>query len=406
MARRPKSDILPVLSYWVLIGLFLSGCAVPTWLGGKGDDKGGGKGGEKTTQFQVPDPGQPTGLRQVWHQRVGSKPDAHFMHPAQFIVTQEAVYAGTFQGRVLSINPKDGQTQWSVETGATIMGGVAVDGQRVYAGNEQGEVFALERTSGKELWRIRVSTAVDSAPGLADDKLVVLTLDNRAYALDGKTGHRIWVHSTPAESLVVMGSATPVAADGLVFLGYSSGEVFALNSGTGQRVWSDNLRILGGTGELDLMQDVDAAVVLSEQQGPQVTPRRAFVVNHQGRMMACFAATGMRIWERRLSVLRQPLWSKGRLFIADMEGNLVALSGDDGVELWRVRLSDGLLSSPVIFKDRILVADDQSRLFALDPTSGRILGRDRLSGPIVSLPVATDEGLYLLTNSGELSRYE
>ncbi|MBF0628564.1 MAG: PQQ-binding-like beta-propeller repeat protein [Magnetococcales bacterium] len=384
----------------VCMVVFLSGCAAPGWLGGgKGEAKG-------STRFQFPDPGSATGLRMAWKRGIGSAPDKHFVQPGRIAISQDAVFVGTFQGYVTRVARDSGEVAWKTDLGAAIMGGVGVDEMRVYAGTEQGQMVALSRNTGAELWRTRLTTAVDSAPLVVDGKVIFLTLDNHTYALDAQTGDRLWSHSTPAELLVVMGSSTPSAADGLVFVGYSSGEVFALRLRDGKRVWSDNLRVLGGSGELDLIQDVDAAVVFSEDQGPRVTPRRAFMVNHQGRVVACLVANGTRIWEKRLSALQQPLWSMGRLYVADMEGNMVALSADDGVELWRVRLTDGLLTSPVLYKGKILVADNQKHLFSLDPTSGRVTGLETLSGPVSSLPVAAEEGVYWWTNEGDLLRYE
>ncbi|MBF0213361.1 MAG: PQQ-binding-like beta-propeller repeat protein [Magnetococcales bacterium] len=384
----------------VLLAGMLTGCATPTWLGGKGGEE------KETVRFQPPDPGVNTGMRQVWKRSVAGSPDKHFVHPGRLAVSGDSVFVGTFQGQVARVDRKTGDILWKSALGSAVTGGVGLDESRVYAGTEQGVMVALARESGAELWRTRLTTAVDSAPLAVDGKVIFLTLDNRAYALDAATGQRLWMHSTPTEALVVMGSSTPSAADGLAFIGYSSGEVFALRLDDGQRVWSDNLRVLGGSGELDLMQDVDASVVLSEDQGLRVAPRRAFIVNHQGRVMACFAANGRRIWEKRVSAVRQPLWSMGRLFVVDMDGNLIAMGADDGVELWRVRLSDGLLTSPVLYKDQILVADDQRRMFALDPVSGRVMGRETLSGPVLSLPVVTEDGVYWWTNEGDLLRYE
>ncbi|MBF0295758.1 MAG: PQQ-binding-like beta-propeller repeat protein [Magnetococcales bacterium] len=401
---------------WLLLTLFLGGCAsmpgwVPSWMGGK-DEK-------KRTEPVVPrQPVQvaegPTGLQLAWRKsnaslhdwRGGGEPSEHFEQPARFVVTDGEAYVGTFQGRVVKYDLKTGGVAWSVQVGSSVMGGVAVDEERVFAGTEQGEMIALKRSNGELVWRTRVATTVDSAPAVADGKVVFVTLDNRTYALDAVTGKRLWMHSTTAEALVVMGSATPTIADGLVFVGYSSGEVYVLRLADGNRAWSDNLRVLGGSSELDMMQDVDASVVLSGQHGPQVAPRRAFMANHQGRLVAYFAATGSRIWEKKLSVVRQPLWFQGRLFLADLEGNLVAISADDGVELWRAHITDGMLTTPIIFKDKVVVADNKKNLFTLDPASGRLLGRDPVPGAVMSLPMVDDRGLYLWTNSGELLRYE
>ncbi|MBF0428132.1 MAG: PQQ-binding-like beta-propeller repeat protein [Magnetococcales bacterium] len=400
MARVLKKRGLGAYSLGLAL-LFLTGCTTtPTWLGGKSPDE------KQSVRFQAPNPGQETGLHSVWKRSLARSPDKHFFHPSRIAVTANAVYVGTFQGSVVSVDRKQGDILWKADAGTSIMGGVAADDDRVYAGTEQGEMVAWARNTGKELWRTRVSTTVDSAPLVTDGKVIFVTLDNHTYALDALTGERVWMHSTPAEALVVMGSSTPTASDGLVYVGYSSGEVFALHSASGGRSWSDNLRVLSGSGELDMMQDVDASIVLSAQMGAKVARRLAFAVNHQGQVVAYLAANGNRLWERRLSAVRQPLWSMGRLFIADMEGNLLAINAEDGVEMWRVRVSDGLLTSPVLYKDRVLVADNQRNLFSVDPASGRIMGMDRVSGPVLSQPVVTEDALFLWTNEGDLYRYE
>lgn len=386
----------------LLAVLVLNGCSTPTWLGGKGDGKD-----KESTRFHPPDPGTTTGLNPGWRRSIASSAAKHFTQPGRLAVSREALFIGTFQGHVVRVDRKSGEILWKAGVGAAVTGGVSIDDSRVYAGTEQGQMVALEQSTGAEVWRTQMNTSVDSAPLVADGKVIFLTLDNRTHALDAQSGRKLWSHSTPAEQLVVMGSSTPSSADGLVFVGYSSGEVFALRLSDGQKAWSDNLRVVGGgSGELDLIQDVDAAIVFSDDAGPRVAPRRAFAVNHQGRVVAYWATNGTRIWEKRVSAVQQPLWSRGRLFISDMEGHLIALSADDGVEMWRVRLSDGLLSSPVMYKGSILVADNQKRLFALDPVSGRLTGRELLPGPVLSLPVVTEEGVYWWTNDGDLLRYE
>ncbi|GAB0058404.1 Outer membrane protein assembly factor BamB [Candidatus Magnetaquicoccaceae bacterium FCR-1] len=390
------------LACWVsltLMASLLPGCSTPTWLGGKVDEM-------ESHQFRAPDPGKGTGLRLVWKRGVASSPDKHFVHPGRVAKDEDSIYVGTYQGRVARVKRATGDIVWEYSLGSAVMGGVAVDGERVYAGTEQGTVVALSRNTGVEVWRTRMNTAVDSAPLVVDGKVILLTLDNRSHALDATTGQPVWSHSTLAEGLVVMGSSTPTFADGLVFVGYSSGEVFALRSDNGQKAWSDNLRVLGGSSELDLMQDVDASVVFSEVQGPRLGARKAYMVNHQGRLIACQAGTGNRIWEKRLSAVRQPLWSMDRLFVVDLEGYVSAIGADDGIELWRVRLSDGQLTSPVLHKDRLVVADDQERLYTLDPASGRVLGRESLPGAVLSLPVVAADGVYFWTNRGDLLRYE
>ncbi|MBF0623825.1 MAG: outer membrane protein assembly factor BamB [Magnetococcales bacterium] len=374
--------------------LLLTGCSsAGPWFGGKEKPED-----EKVQDYVEPKPGQPVGLKQLWRTGVAGSPDEYFFHPRTIGLTGEAVYMATRDGQVTALSRPEGDTLWETDLDAPVAGGVAVDETRVYVGTLDGDMVALHRADGKPAWRVPVSSSVASAPQVAAGKVIFLTLDNRTYALDAASGERLWVHTTPPESLVVMGAATPTVSGRMVLVGYSSGEVFALALDSGQRIWSTNLTVLGKRSELDLLQDVDAPVVAGEG--------RFYAVNHQGRLVALQPSKGTFLWERSLSAVRRPLLADNRLYVSDVDGSLTALGTEDGIPLWTTRLSDGLLTAPVMYRGRIVVGDSKGRLFAVDPTSGRVLGLDHLGDDLFSDPVVDGNNLFLWTNDGNTYRFE
>lgn len=385
-------------SAFVALGL-LSGCVTNPFGDGESPKAAPGPRPAETIQpFVEPDPGVGVGWKRSWHESVARSPDEHLAHPGQIVIDGPDLFLGTFQGRVVRLSAADGDTVWEREVGATVSGGVAVDAERVFAGTRGGEMVALSRSDGTELWRVQVSTAVASAPRVADGRVVFVTLDNRSYALDVQDGKRLWIHSTMPEALVVMGAAAPTIYRDRVYVGYSSGEVYAISLRDGQPFWAQNLTAQRGRSELDLLQDVDAGIVVGEE--------RIYTVNHQGHAVALQPSSGGRIWEQAFSAVRTPLLHGAQMYISDIDGNLVALSTEDGMELWRTRLSDGLLSAPVLFGDRLAVGDDKGRLFAVEPLSGKVSGLERVKEPILADPVVVGRSLYLWTNEGNLLRYD
>ena len=350
---------------------------------------------------------EPIGLDDKWSEWVAHLPDDHMQHPRRIVVSGQDLFLGTFQGEVVRLERKDGDTVWEAETEDSIVGGVAVDADRVYAGTRSGKMFAFSREDGHKLWQVSVSTSVASAPEVAGDKVIFSTLDNRTYALNSEDGKRLWMHSTTPESLVIMGAATPAVDGNVVYVGYASGEVFALSLEKGTPLWMENLSVLGGRSELERLQDVDAGIVVPNESDASVLGlKKIFTVNHHGYAVAMYPRTGTRIWEHSLSAIRRPLLMYKRLFISDMDGDLVALSAEDGLGLWRTHLSEGLLTAPVALGEHIFVADNFGQLFLLDAASGRVLGLDQIDDTVLADPVVVGNSIFLWTNEGYLLRYD
>lgn len=350
---------------------------------------------------------EPIAIKEVWDSSIAGSPDEHRQHPGGIVVTETDLYVGSYQGDVIRVNREDGDVVWQSSAGDSVVGGVAVDETRVFAGTRNGEMLAFAREDGEELWRVSVSTSVASAPLVAGDTVLFVTLDNRTYALDSKDGTRLWVHSTTPEALVVMGASPPTVNRNMVYVGYATGEVFALSLAEGTPKWKEDLSVLGGRGELDMLQDVDAGIVVPTDTRLSASAlNKLFTVNHRGRAVALYAPSGTKLWEQSISAIRRPLLVKQRLFLADMEGNVVALGTDDGIGLWRTHLSSGLLTAPVRMGENIVVADSQGKLFALDMISGRLLGVESLDQAQLADPVVMDNSLFLWGKKGDLIRYD
>ncbi|MBF0154383.1 MAG: PQQ-binding-like beta-propeller repeat protein [Magnetococcales bacterium] len=393
-ASREISPLIPI-GLWAILALGLSGCtSTGSWF--TGPDK---PSDESLQEYVEPKPGQTVGLHRLWRSGVVGAPDKYLFHSTGVALDDDLYAVGTFQGKVVAMNPTDGAVRWKTDIGAAIAGGVSADAQRLYAGTIRAEMVALDRQDGHELWRTSVATAIASPPRVVKGLVVFLTLDNRTYALDAATGQRRWVHNTTPVPLVVMGSGVPGVTSGAVLVGYSTGEVFALSPTDGKSLWNFNMTMMGGgRSELDLLQGVVAPII--------ATSRVVFAATHQGRVMALQPTTGKPFWERPLSVVRTPLLVEDRLIVSDVEGNLVALRGTDGIPIWKTRLSDALLTAPVMFHERIVVGDSKGRLFAVDPASGQVVGLDRFGEPLFADPQVMGSYLYLWTNDGNAYRFE
>lgn len=355
--------------------------------------------------YVEPKPGQKLPWKKVWSRSLDGEPDDHLIHPRKISYDEESAYVGTYEGHIARVALSDGDVLWRVDLRAPVSGGVTRFGEHIFAGTADGEVFALNRHNGSLVWRQRVSTKVASAPLVQDGLVIFTTLNNRTYALAIEDGERIWTHSSVPVALVVQGASTPTSNGREVFVGYSTGEVFALRLRDGQELWGDNLSRVSGRSELDRLQDVDAEVVIGPD-GIGVRMPQVFSVNHQGYLMALHPTSGSRYWRSRFSAIRKPLLWRNRLFLSDVDGYVVSVGVSDGLEVWRTQVSNGTLTAPTLVNDQIVVADSRGRLVAMDATSGRVTAMNYLGDPVMADPVVADNKLLIWTNDGDLISYQ
>lgn len=389
--RRPAPLFMASLAATLLL---LAGCSSVTSLW----EEVKSTGEERFKGYVEPKPGRSVSLKRTWKSSVTSSTPKYLHHPGVVAVSGGDVFVASQQGDVARVSRTNGDVLWKKDLDTTLGGGVAVSDSLVFVGTLDGEMVALSRSDGSVAWRQGVGAAVASAAAVARDRVVFQTLDNRTHALDLASGRRLWQHATLPETMSLMGAGTPTIAGEFVLVGYSSGELFALNLGDGRKVWSDNLTVLGGRTELELVQDVDAPIV--------VVGNRIYTVSHQGNLVVYAGVNGTRQWERTMSSIRRPLVASGRVFVSDMEGWVYAFDDKSGAPVWRTRVSDGLLTNPLLLNGQILVADHEGRFASLDPNSGQVEGFDHLKENIFSEAVAADGSLFLWTDSGNLWRFQ
>ncbi|MEO5366913.1 MAG: outer membrane protein assembly factor BamB [Magnetococcus sp. WYHC-3] len=389
----------PWLAGLLLLPLLVGCSTVKSWTNSSDDEEKPAVLAPLGDPFVEPDPPGAMPLTRRWDMSVSGAPEKYLVHPPVVEVSDKDIFVATQDGHVARVNADTGQQVWMVDVASAIRGGVAADETRVYVGTADAELVALERGSGSELWRVPLSSLASSAPVVAGSRVLIMTLDNRTYAFNSADGVRLWSHQTVPESLVVMGAPAPTVSRDAVFVGYSSGEVFGLNLADGKPVWRENLTVIGGRTELDLLQDVDGRIVIGDRLG--------YAVNHKGRLVAFDPARGQRIWEREVSSIRTPWWTPRRLFVSDMDGYVQAFNSQEGLPLWKTRVSDSLLTAPVVVGDHLYVADDKGRFAVLDPESGALVSMVRLGEPVLADPRPGPAGsLYLWTHEGDLMKFQ
>ena len=169
-------------------------------------------------------------------------------------------------------------------------------------------------------------------------------------------------------------TASPVVADGKIFVLDSLVDVSAYDAKSGDRLWRVNLT----------PDDEDEEEGFGG--GVAYDGGRVFVSTGFGFVSALDAKTGKEVWRRSAAVpfRAAPVVNGGRVFVATQENQLMALAADDGRVLWDHRgiaESAGILgsNSVAVSGDVVVVPYTSGELFALNVRNGRSSWSDTLA---------------------------
>lgn len=128
--------------------------------------------------------------------------------------------------------------------------------------------------------------------------------------------------------------ATPIVADGVMFVSLPFSHVVALDAATGQELWRYEHR-----------KRVEKTCCGPANRGVAVSGGRVFVGTVDARLIALDAKTGKLIWD--IEVAPQPTTTETKAGIAAGDGNAKAnVTGSSGV---------GIASAPMVFEDRVII---------------------------------------------------
>ncbi|MEM7236585.1 MAG: PQQ-binding-like beta-propeller repeat protein [Pseudomonadota bacterium] len=283
-------------------------------------------------------------------------------------------------------------------------GGLAAEGQTIFVTTGFGEVLALSAASGEILWRQRFDAPFRAAPSAANGIVVAVARDNQAYALRGATGDLLWRDQGVAAEAAFLGGSTAAIAGGLVILPYSSGEMVALDIGTGRAIWS--AVVTGGRRGL-------ARASITDLTGdPVVAGPFVLGANQSGRLIAINGRNGNRVWTRAIGATK-PLWpvEDTMFLISDLE-ELTRVNLRDGSTLWKTPLpafedeedaEDPITySGPIVVSGKVLLTDSLENLWSFDAQSGE-------GGVILEMPDGSRTGpivaggtIFILTDEADL----
>ena len=312
----------------------------------------------------------------------------------------ERVFVTTRDGFVRCLSPVDGTVEWEFKTNGRFLSGPTVYRGVVYVAGGDGVLYAFRALTGDKLWDFKANEELVSSPTIAEGKVLVASQSETVFAVNQETGAWIWQYRRDSPSgFTVRGTARPVIGEGLVYMGFADGFLVALNLESGVSMWEKKLSTSGGNQFLD----VDATPVLAEG--------RLFVASYLDGVSALDAKTGALQWTTAHSGLNA-LLPRGNTLFATGDGSLTAFDMGRGRMLWKLNLSDKTSKGKGMNSGRSLalargyvVVPTSTALAFVEPTSGRVRamwnpGRGVTASPTGFSSMRFGSRLYVVSNLG------
>jgi outer membrane protein assembly factor BamB len=165
-------------------------------------------------------------------------PDPFDCYLSSPVVWKGAVYFGSGDGNIYSLNATSGTLNWKVKTGDVVHASPAIADGTLFVGSWDSYFYALDAATGKEKWRFKTGedpdihnqVGIQSSAAVADGMVYFGCRDSRLYALDAKSGEKKWEFGAKGSWIV----SSPAVKDGKVyFVTSDSSLLYALDAKSG-----------------------------------------------------------------------------------------------------------------------------------------------------------------------------
>ena len=239
----------------------------------------------------------------------------------------------TYNDRILEIdaNAPAVATTNIIELTDGVIADVIVTDDLIYVPYRSQDVVALDSETYQEVWRFDTVEGVWASPLLADGVLYITSINHRLHAVDAATGEALWSEPVDLEGAI---ASTPVLYNDALYVGSYSHKMYQIS--------------------LD------------------------------GQIINTYEGNNW-IWG-------SPVIENDVLYYTDLSGYVYALNATDLSEIWAERPAKrGIRPAPIVTEDYVVVGSRDGNVFWLNPETGATVQSDEVDGR----PELLSDMLYL-----------
>ncbi|HEX5471715.1 MAG TPA: PQQ-binding-like beta-propeller repeat protein, partial [Lacipirellulaceae bacterium] len=178
--------------------------------------------------------------------------------------------------------------------------------------------------------------------------------------------------------------ATPIVANGVIYIGDSAGAFHAVQLADGKPIWTKEFADSGFSA------------------GAAFDNGHIYVGDVNGVAYCLDSADGKEKWKTKLEgeVYAGPTPDGDSILFTCEAGTLTCLAKNNGKPRWTFRIEAPLRCTPTISGGRAMLAGCDSRLHLIDVTNGQEVGSVPIDGPTGSTPAMQNDRVYFGTEGG------
>jgi outer membrane protein assembly factor BamB len=287
-------------------------------------------------------------------------------------VVNGAVFIGSKDTAVYSINSSNGELLWFYPTESEVRSSPAVSDGAVYVGSYDGNVYALNASNGIKLWNYTTGNMVESSPSVVDNVVYVGSRDGTVYALNASSGAKLWNYTIGYEVY-----SSPAISNGVLYVAADDFHVYAFNASTGSEIWRRH------TG--------------SVFSSPSVQDGYLYIGSYDGYVSALNASTGAKIWEYLTegSVSSSPAVAYGCVYVGSDDNNVYCLNATNGKKTWQSSTGFWVRSSPAVADGKVYVGSEDYSVYCFDAFTGEKRWSFETGNYVDSSPAIADGTMYV-----------
>jgi len=245
------------------------------------------------------------------------------------------------------------------------------------------DINAIDAFTGKLLWTSPRGGGM-SGPAVADGVVYVGSSDKNVYALDSSDGDILWQYTTGG---IVYSS--PAVYNGVVYAGSWDQNFYALDASTGALLWNYTT---GG----------------EVKSSPAVADGIVYFGSRDHRLHALNAHTGALIWNYTTSgemLASSPAVANGVVYIHSGD-TLHALDALEGTLVWSHPVRGSGDSSPAVAGGVVYIGSVDHNLYAFEASTGDLLWTYTAGGLVRSSPSVANGIVYFGCGDGTITSLE
>ena len=167
------------------------------------------------------------------------------------VVANNIVYQGWENDDFTAYDATTGALKWTAVMGGSVQGSATVSGGKVYVGGTDGYLYAFDAATGALSWKsltapLSSTAAVKSTPAVSGGLVYVDTAETtpmagHEYAFNATTGAMVW-----SAQMADYASSSPAVANGVVYAGSFSHQLYAWNASSGAPLWNSGFSAMAG----------------------------------------------------------------------------------------------------------------------------------------------------------------